>query len=85
MPRKSESYPYPIAEVICPPDHVLNKIDPWICLEFFRIEALLRSPTVHQLYRNAQRGGMTTQLDAKEHNFFLFDLYGITWEICPPE
>jgi hypothetical protein len=83
--RKSIAYPYSISEVICPPDHVIKKIDPWQALEFFRIEALLRSPAVHQLYREAQRHGKTTSSGVKKDDFFLFSLYGISWGILKGE
>lgn len=44
---KPQPYPYEIPPVTCP------KImpNPWHALEFLRIEALLRSPTLHKLYR----------------------------------
>ena len=43
-------YPYKILPVVCPSLQATLKLDPSFVLEFFRIEALLRSPTVIKLY-----------------------------------
>jgi len=49
---KPAPYPYPIPRVDIDPDlEAAKKLNPWAVQEFFRIEALLRSTTVMDLYR----------------------------------
>jgi len=48
--RKLETFPYTIPPVQCPDKETVDSHDPAVVLEFFRIEALLRSKAVHQLY-----------------------------------
>ncbi|MDR4470335.1 MAG: hypothetical protein MRJ68_18895 [Nitrospira sp.] len=50
-PSNPTPYPYTIPQVICPDAATVKKLDPWFVLEFFRIEALLRSKTVMNLHR----------------------------------
>jgi hypothetical protein len=47
---KAQSYPYTILPIQCPPPEIANKLDRLQVLEFFRIEALLRSSKVHAWY-----------------------------------
>ena len=77
--RKGTPYPYPIRGVECPPDSVLERIDPWLILEFFRVEALLRSPTVQQLYRMHMSSLSSDPSLSTEGNLLLFSRYGISW------
>lgn len=46
-----QPYPYTIPPVECPSAEMVKHLDPWYVLEFFRIEALLRSDTVEALYQ----------------------------------
>lgn len=45
-------YPFDIPSIHLPSDEEIDKIEPWEGLEFLRIEALLRSESVAQLYRD---------------------------------
>ncbi len=46
-----QPYPYIIPDIQCPASETVTQLDPWYVLEFFRIEALLRSKTVMDLYQ----------------------------------
>lgn len=61
-----KQYPYDIPPPPKPEQisKALNKRDLWNALEFFRIEALLRSPTVWALYRNASQRASRRRGDA---------------------
>ena len=48
---EQKGYPYTIPPVNCPDPKTAKKLDPWSVQEFFRIEFLLRSPTVMELFR----------------------------------
>ena len=58
MTIKKIVYPYPILPVSCPNSEVLPQLDVWAVQEFFRIECLLRSEAVMNLYRTE---GVTPQ------------------------
>ncbi len=58
--RKLNPYPYSIPPVTCPDDTTLQQLDAKNVLEFFRVEALLRSKPVMQLY---QREGRSSKSD----------------------
>jgi len=82
---KCHSYPYPIPQVKCPPDAILQKIDPWEALEFFLNEALLRSSKVHELYREAEATAKNHSNKLSDYDFLLFDPHGITWTVITGE
>jgi|APIni6443716594_1056825.scaffolds.fasta_scaffold3686889_1 hypothetical protein len=46
------AYPYSIPPVACPAKDMSQKLNPWRVLEFFRVEALLRSQKVMDLYKD---------------------------------
>ena len=48
---EQKDYPYAILPVTCPDPETAKKLDPWSVQEFFRIEFLLRSNTVMELFR----------------------------------
>ena len=54
--RKAGPYPYDIKVALCPDRLECKGLDPWAVLEFVRIEALLRSSTVHAFYRTRSKG-----------------------------
>lgn len=49
--KRKVPYPYDIPSIECPPEKILKKLNGWNVLEFLRIEALLRSPTVQTAFR----------------------------------
>ncbi len=48
---KNHPYPYEIPKIENFDPKSQGQLDPWDILEFLRVEALLRSPKVHQLYK----------------------------------
>jgi hypothetical protein len=64
----AKPYPY---KILAPEvdEKTLSNISLWDALEFFRIEALLRSEVVQSLYKKNATGGT------------LNDRYGITWDV----
>lgn len=50
--KRKNPYPFKIPKIHRPPPELLNQLDPWAILEFFRVEALLRSKKIHQIYRD---------------------------------
>ena len=50
--KRKKPYPFTIPKIDRPPPEILNQLDPWAILEFFRVEALLRSKKIHQIYRD---------------------------------
>jgi len=81
MPAKSSphSYPYSIPPVDCPDPEDLKKLDPWDVLEFFRIEALLRSQRVMKLYKQSYASWNKKDLHTDE----LLTTYGVWggWQV----
>ena len=65
--RKRVPYPYQFAAIPQLDRDMSRQLDPWAVCEFFRIEALLRSPTVHRMYR---KGGTGLEL---------YQRYEISW------
>ena len=51
---KKRKPPYKIPPVTCPSDQDLQRLDSWRTLEFFRIEALLRSERIWALWKRAR-------------------------------
>lgn len=75
QPQKTRNpYPYDIPEVKCPSEGILKALHPAQVLEFFRIEALLRSASVHRLYSQCK----TSSGRMMERP--LFSRYGFTWD-----
>jgi hypothetical protein len=70
---KAEPYPYAILAVKRSDIPTIEKLDAWKVLEFFRIEALLRSRTVQALYKEDEGS------DESERK--LFKQYGFTWSV----
>jgi len=56
-------YPYKILPVVCPTQTDAEALDPWFVLEFFRVEALLRSNKVTKLYAQDMEAGCLGHLD----------------------
>lgn len=73
--RQKHPYPYSIPEVKCPDADVLKALHSAQILEFFRIEALLRSSSVQHLYHECK---MTSGRMAERP---LFTRYGICWDV----
>ncbi len=72
-------YPYKIPPVPYPSEEAVKQLDPWDdILEFFRIEALLRSKKVHLLFKRKRRG-------QPGHDINLFQKFGFTWKVLKGE
>lgn len=59
--------PYKILQATCPSEEAANQLDPWIVLEFFRVEALLRSEIVIRLYQKDKASGHLGHLKKEEY------------------
>ena len=66
-------YPYRISPVDCPDAATLKRLDPWHVQEFFRVELLLRSQPVMDLYRSEETSPTSSMK-------LLFQ-YGFGWEV----
>lgn len=66
-------YPYKIPPVDCPSQEILNQLTPWHVLEFLRVEALLRTSTVADIYKS--------NLTQKEKQRKLYSIYRIYWDV----
>ena len=70
---KRKSYPYFIPRVLPPDSEKLAKLSPWNVVEFFRIEVLLRSDEVMELYRTRMtKSGVSTDIMTG---------YGFDWHV----
>lgn len=56
-------YPYNVLPAMCPSEKDAEILDPWFILEFFRVEALLRSKRVMKLYAQDMEAGCLGHLD----------------------
>ncbi|MGQ0811321.1 MAG: hypothetical protein ACT4OO_08875, partial [Nitrospiraceae bacterium] len=75
--RKKHPYPYLISPVTLADANGKQRDDWHVLNRFLRVEALLRSATVQQMYRSD---------DGSEHSAVrLFIKYGITWEVLKGE
>ncbi len=91
LPGISKAYLYKLP----PPPSIeaapLKKMDPWLMLEFIRVEALLRSETLQDLYLNRvirppgrSSGSTRSQRQrekTKEYKTEIFRRYGILWNV----
>jgi len=50
--RQRDPYPYPLPELSPLEPETVENVNPWALLEVLRIEALLRSKTVMELFRS---------------------------------
>jgi len=75
QPVLTKTYPYNIPPSFCPPPDVLKKADPWYVLEFLRIEALLRSDDVCQLYKDT----FAQWNDENQFSDTMFIEHGVFW------
>lgn len=66
---RKRTYPFIIPEVHCPPPETLEKLAPWGILEFFRVEALLRSKKIHQIYRRRKREAVDFKIMGPKYGF----------------
>lgn len=66
--RTPQPYAYSIRPVKCPLPEIVKQLNPWNVQEFFRIEFLLRSDRVMEIYRR--------QGDTFPGSFELFNKYG---------
>lgn len=73
--RKPSPYPYTIPPVAYPNPATIKTLDPWHVQEFFRIELLLRSPTVMSMYHPEE-----TALQSP-NNLTLMVRYGFGWYV----
>ena len=70
---KRRRHPYRIPPVSCPDAATLKRLDPWHVQEFFRVELLLRSQPVMDLYRSEEISPTSSMK--------LLLQYGFGWEV----
>lgn len=69
---KAQPYPYQIPPIEYLKVGDLNKLDPWDVQEFFRIEALLRSLKVMELYEKTHSNSMKGSSDSLYMNYRVY-------------
>ena len=74
---KRRPYPYRISPVDCPDGATLKRLDPWQVQEFFRVELLLRSQSVMDLYKSEE-------ISPTSSIRLLFQ-YGFGWDVLQGE
>ena len=75
------SPPYTIPPVLPPDPATLKQVDSANILEFFRVEALLRSATVMALYEKAYKRDSAEKIDSADKSMELWARYWITWDV----